>query len=721
MSLFFSASSKIQKDRSVLKRIDYDLSKRSLPGVFSYFLVYLVIDFLMGYPEEHRLFSYSFGLIALVIAAARIFVALGFEKQYSKGPTRWRGLFLWLSLLNAVIWGSLLCFVLIHDEFSQANTIALVYTAALTSGITMVYVQYIRFVKIYLFVVLIPPAIILLFKFTVLDFVMGIGVLGYLAFLFTESIKYHLSFWERVDSRSQLEQKIALLNASRIENEQRAYINENVLSTVMQMIKTPLQGVLGMISLLTDTKLNNEQRQALDIANQSGDDLVNLIADLEDFTQLRNGHIQIENKYFDLRKYTEHLLESLGPQAHQLQIELSFLYNIDVPSRVSLDKKQIGQVIQSLITYALSHTKEGEVVFKISSTELNDQSNIRFCTYCHTDEININEVKSLIHNMRIDQQNDLSSSLLSLMISSRLVELMGGSIDLKAVKPGIYRVIATVPMEASSQQIDAFQPDKLLQDKKLLLVDMAERAGKGLAAEANSWGMNAVSVTSAKNESISEHKAEYCLFNLPLTKTKEELFALVDRMRELTEDDSRLILYGSVDNRRVLREKYPDTSFLAKPAGRYSMHKSLLETSVDDSEEYNADIANANAKANADKRILVAEDNPVNKLVTEALLKKLGYQYKSVNDGEELLQVLQEADFDLILMDCQMPKVDGFEATIKLRNNEFGKHQRIPIVALTAKASVDEERHCLTVGMDDCLAKPITLTALGSTLQRWLD
>ena len=155
MSLFFTPTSKIQKDRSILKTIDQDLATRSLPGVFSYFLIYLLIDFVMGYPDDTRLLSFGFGLVALFIAIARIYVALGFDSQYARGPGRWRGKFLWLSMLNAVIWSGMLCFVLIRGEFAHVFTLALVYTAALTAGITTVYAQYVRFVHIYLVVVLV--------------------------------------------------------------------------------------------------------------------------------------------------------------------------------------------------------------------------------------------------------------------------------------------------------------------------------------------------------------------------------------------------------------------------------------------------------------------------------------------------------------------------------------------------------------------------------------
>jgi len=721
MGLFFSPDMKVQKDRAVLKKIDHDLANRSLPGVFSYFLVYLVLDFLMGYPDEHRIFSFSFGLVALVIAAARIFIALGFEKHYSRGPARWRAWFLWLSLLNSIIWGVLLSFVLIHEEFSHATTLALVYTAALTSGVTMVYAQYVRFVKIYLLVVLLPPIFILFIQFNSLDMLMSLGVLGYLVFLYSESLKYHHSFWQRVHSQAQLEQKVALLNASRIENEQRAFVNENALSTVMQMIKTPLQGVLGMLSILSDTKLNEEQKQSLMVANQSGDDLVNLIADLEDFTQLRNGNIQIENKFFDLRKYTEHLLESLGPIAHQLCIELSFLYNINVPSRVSLDKKQIGQVIQSLVGFALHHSKGGEVVFKVSSEEYPDskKSFIRFCTYFNNQDLDIDSIKIQIRDMQIDESTELNSSILSLMIGSRLVELMGGSIDFKVLDNGVARVAFFVPMEASSQQIDAFQPHKSLKDRSLILVDLTNKAGMGIAAEATSWGMNVeVTTSDVLYSSKTLPKADYYIVNIPLGIELTNIYKRIDQILSKVSDDAQVIVYGTASNRAHICEKYSQIVCLAKPAGRYSMHRALL--SIQQS-EYKDDLNIKVLEQNSERKILIAEDNPVNKLVTEALVKKLGYRYHSVTDGKELIKAIENEKFDLILMDCHMPVMDGFEATQNIRANKLDQISKIPIIALTAKASVDEERHCMMVGMDDCLAKPITLNVLNASIQRWLE
>jgi|GEM_PF-2166107 CheY-like chemotaxis protein/signal transduction histidine kinase len=715
MSLFFTPTSKIQKDRSILKTIDQDLATRSLPGVFSYFLIYLLIDFVMGYPDDTRLLSFGFGLVALFIAIARIYVALGFDSQYARGPGRWRGKFLWLSMLNAVIWSGMLCFVLIRGEFAHVFTLALVYTAALTAGITTVYAQYVRFVHIYLVVVLVPPAIILMYKLNVLDAIMGVGVIAYLAFLYTEGKKYHAGFWERVASQFELEQKIALLNVSRIENAQRADINENVLSTVMEMIKPPMQGVLGMLSMLSDSNMDADQKKALIFAKQSGTSLTILINDIENYTRLRDGQVQLGNKFFDLRKFAEDTLEELGAFSHSLNLDLSFLYNIDVPSRVSLDKNHIGQVIKSMVTFAIAHADKGEVVFKVATEDAEKGSQLRFCAYFDSDTFDIAHVKAIIGNMRIDNKKELTSTLLSLMISTRLVELMGGKLEFHFIRKGVYRVQANVPIEVSSQQIDAFKFDKSLNGKKIVLLDMPERAGKGLAGETASWGMQSSEMSSFDLDKVFAEAADFLLFNIPVIEpvpvTAERIRTILDRLPTTTQ----LVLYGTVDDAVDFSELFPHVAFLNKPAGRYSLHRALIGESgfdVDEAEEkYRRD--------KASKRILLADDNLNNRMVTESLLKNMGYQFDVVSTGNEALDMMSHTAYDLLLVSTQIREINAIELTKHIRTTESDQ-QKIAIVGLTSKVNMDEEISCVTAGMEDCIAMPMTLQVLEAALLKWV-
>lgn len=715
MSLFFTPLSKIQKDRSILKTIDQDLANRSLPGVFSYFVIYLLIDFVMGYPEDTRILSFGFGLVALFIAIARIYVALGFESQYARGPGRWRSMFLWLSMLNAVIWSGMLCFVLVRGEFAHVFTLALVYTAALTAGITTVYAQYVRFVQIYLVVVLVPPAFILIFKLNMLDVIMGVGVIAYLAFLYTESKKYYNGFWERVASQVELEQKIALLNVSRIESAQRADINENVLSTVTEMIKPPLQGVLGMLSMLSDSNMDADQKKALQFAKQSGTSLTILISDIENYSRLRDGQVQLENKFFDLRKFAEDTLEELGAFSHSLNLDLSFLYNIDVPSRVSLDKNHIGQVIKSMVTFAIAHADKGEVVFKIATEDAEKGNLLRFCAYFNSNDFDIARIKAMIGNMRIDNKKELSGTLLSLMISTRLVELMGGKLEFHFIRDGVYSVQANVPIEVSSQQIDAFKFDKSLNDKKILLLDMPERAGKGLAGETATWGMQSSQVSSFDTEAILASNADYLLFNIPVIEPVPDTAARIRNLVEKLPEATTLVLYGTVDDSVDFAELFPQVAFLNKPAGRYRLHRALIGQSgvgIDEAEE-------KYRKDKASKLILLADDNLNNRMVTESLLKNMGYQFEVVSTGNEALAMMETNTFDLLLVSNQLRDIDAIALTKTIRNTP-SNHQKIPIVGLTSKVNMDEEIAGITAGMEDHIAMPMTLQILENALLKWV-
>ncbi|AJQ95877.1 response regulator [Gynuella sunshinyii] len=717
MGLLFNPVSKVQKDRKILKKIDKELAVKSLPSMLSYFVVFLLVDFAMGFKLETRMISYVIGMTILVIAILRIFYGLRFDGIYAKGPHRWRTHFMALSLLNAVIWGGIQIFILSNAQFFQSETLMLLYSSAITAGTITLYSCYIRYVRAFVCLVLIPPAVFLFFRANILDSILAVGMLVYLIFLLRQAQKLYTSFWDRVEFSQQLQQQVALLNASRIEQVQRADVNENVLHTLMGLIKTPLQGVLGMLSLVKQSRLDNDQRQALELATQSGDALVALMTDLEDYSKIQSGNFQLDFQYFDLRKFTENLAESLGHQAHELGLELSYLYDINVPSRVNLDKKHVGQVIQSQIQLALNFASDNEVVFKVSMEDSKKLGSVlKFSVYFESIELDIEELRRSSTGLLLEGSENIDSTALSLMISTRLAQIMGGDLACNEIENAVYSVVSYVPLEASSQQIAQFQSSKELEQKTLWLVAMPPRAAKGLAGETSAWGMQVEQLPTfdALSERLSENP-DFILLNLPLNEHDETLLAFLEQLYQHKSENTLLILYGAVKSKNALIDRLGRVPYLTKPAGRYSLHDAFLQLN----EEKQEGIVEGDIEDNAHKLILLAEDDLVSRTVTESMLKKLGYQVVSVENGREVVNETQKQKYDLVLMDCLMPVLDGYGAARMVRTME-NNQSRVPILALTVRNSEEEKRECLTAGMDDFISKPITLEELASALKRWI-
>lgn len=716
MSLFFKPQNKVQKDRSALKSIDRDISQKSLPGVFSYFVIYLIAGLLVSDFQEYLMAAYLIGLGIFLIAILRAIYIFKFDDLYAKGPARWRNQFLSLTLCNAMIWSSMQIVVLQTELLSHASTMVLVYSAALCAGACLIFAPYRQFLKSYTSIIILPVVVTLCLKFELESLVLALGALGFWIFLIRESKAFNRNFWEKVENQYLLEQKLTLMNASRIEEGQRAELSETMLHTIMQLIKTPLQGVLGMLSILKDSRLNQEQQGAVDMASQSGAALISLIADLDDFARIKSGNLQLESKFFDLRRFIELQMESLGEFAHQRGRELSFLYSLDVPSRVNLDKKHVGHVIQSIVQYAVNACDDGEVVFKVTSGDNYKHSNVLLLTSIfRSEDFEYFDIQSQLQNRQLDRLEDLDAGILSLLVSSRLVQFMGGEVELTQPKIGLYKFSFWLPLQASSQQIDSFQPDKRLVNKHLLLAKLPVRAGKGLCKECENWGMM---VSFAENNDELKRQIlsqpDYILYNLPLTLDKAQLMTETFEVREWDLGDSKLIFYG-MDRHRSFVEKYvPGAALLSKPSGRYSLHRGLLETT----EEKAVDLELENASK---RKLLLAEDNKVNRLVTEGILKKMGYQFDTVENGQQAVEVFQSSQYDLILMDCMMPIMDGVEATREIRQLEKQQElSHIPIIALTAKNAETEEKICLAAGMDEFLSKPTTAHELEETFRKWL-
>ncbi len=716
MALFFKPTSKVQKDKSILRTIDREIANKSLPGSFAYFGIYVLACLLVNDFGDNLITVYTIGMGILAIAAMRVYYILRFEELYARGPAKWRNQFLSLTLLNALVWASMQMVVLETDLLSHGSTIVLVFTAALSAGITIIFAAYRQFLKTYLSIILIPAAAILALNPTLESWVLSLGVLVFWAFLIRESKAFNRNFWEKVENQYLLEYKLTMINASRIEEGQRAEISENVLHTIMQLIKNPLQGVLGMLTLLKDSNLNKDQEGALELATQSGDALISLISDLEDFARIKSGNIQLESKFFDLRRFIEIQMEKLGGFAHQRGRELSFLYGLEVPSRVNLDKKHIGHVMQSQIQFAINSCDNGEIVFKVISDEHPKYSNVlKLSVFFRCSELEVSEVQAALDKKQMDNLHELDAGILSLIIAAKLVELMGGDMDLYQPKENLFKLTCWVPLRASSQQIDSFQPDKRLLGKSLMLSNMPTRAGKGLKKECENWGMNLIMTDGPKalKQGIGQNP-DYLLYNLPITVDVPELLTDTFELRQWDLGKAKLIFYGTEKHKKFVASEFPNAAFLLKPSGRYALHRNLLENTDEEIEDLEVTAA-------GEKTILLAEDNEVNRMVTEGILKKLGYNFHTVEDGQQAVDALNKNQYDLILMDCMMPNLDGIEATKLIRQNEKAhKTDHTPIVALTAKNAESEERTCIAAGMDDFLSKPSTYVELEDTLRRWL-